>query len=129
MTFSPEFLAVIDNFVEAATSDTEAICLVATRIAKGAGSVTADDIVEVMEINRDRRIIGGALGRLKKDGVLYVSGFTATKRKSSHGRPIFIYKLPDDWEENWPSRFINPSEIPIKGMDGENVFVKDESRE
>lgn len=129
MSFTPEFLDVINNFVEAARNDTEAICLAAVRIAKNKGSVTADDIVEVMDISRDRRIIGGALGRLKKDGVLFVSGFQPTARKSSHGRPIYIYQLTDEWKGCWPSQFIDPSEVPVRGPDG-NVFIKDEqSRE
>jgi predicted ArsR family transcriptional regulator len=125
VSFTEEFLAVIDNFVNAARNDTEAICLVATRIAKSKGTVTADDIVEAMEINRDRRIIGGALGRLKKDGVLFVDGFQPTKRKSSHGRPIYVYRLTDEWERCWPSKFIDPSSIPVRGPEG-NAFIKDE---
>jgi predicted ArsR family transcriptional regulator len=124
--FTPEFLDVINNFVEAARNDTEAICLVATRIAKSKGSVSADDIVEAMEINRDRRIIGGALGRLKKEGVLRIDGFMPTKRKSSHGRPIYIYKLAENWERCWPTRYLDPSDIPVRGLDG-NVFIKDDN--
>jgi len=122
--FTEEFLAVIDNFIEAARNDTEAICVVAVRIAEKRGDVCADDIVEVMDINRDRRIVGGALGHLKKRGVIYEHGFTRTKRKSSHGRPIFIYKLADEWKKHWRPDYIDPTgDPPVKNLNGDKTFV------
>lgn len=72
----------------------EAIRRTARHICYEKGSVTTDDIREhmgdMLPSFLDMRIMGAALG---DKSMFQCVGYTKTRRKSSHGRPIGIFKI------------------------------------
>ncbi len=95
--FTPEFIEVIRLFERYKGDIFHFLKEVAVFLARQRGAVTADDLQEVMDyfgIEGDRRIIGAALGDLKRKGILVPLGYTRTARKEAHGRPISIFGIP-----------------------------------
>lgn len=92
-----EFLEIVELFQRYRGDEFRFLREVALFLASRNGEVCADDLYEVcnfFNINKDRRIIGGVLGKLKHDGLLIPVRIGRTARKEAHGRPIWIYSLP-----------------------------------
>ena len=92
----PEFLEVVALFQRYRGDEFHFLQEVALFLARKHGEVTADDLYEVCNffgINKDRRIIGGVLGKLKHEGILIPVRITRTERPEAHGRPIWVFSL------------------------------------
>lgn len=64
---------------------------IARKIAKAKGNVTIDDVRNEVKIplNIDARVLGAVFNTPDFEKV----GYTSTKIKSSHGRPISVFRL------------------------------------
>lgn len=69
----------------------------ALNIIRGLDYCTADDFhvleTEIADHNRDPRVIGALLKSLQAQGYLTPAGYTKSKRKTCHGRPIVKWKI------------------------------------
>ena len=89
-----EFIEVIHLFEKYRANEFRFLQEAAMFLARRNGQVTADDLYALCNyvgINKDRRILGGVLGNLKRKGLLKPLKIVRTSRKESHGRLIWIF--------------------------------------
>ena len=96
MTTFHTFDAVLEYYREYPSLDYAKIREVATSIARTKGQVTTDDIRSNFEIDGDKRVIGTALASLARDGTLQHAGYAKTSIKTSHGRPISVFRMGEE---------------------------------
>ena len=92
-----EFLEVVALFQRYRGDEFHFLQEAALFLARKGGEVTADDLYDLcnyLGLHKDRRIIGGVLGNLKRKGLLVPARITRTGRREAHGRPIWVFTLP-----------------------------------
>ncbi len=92
-----EFLEVVQLFQKYRGDEFHFLQEAALFLARRRGEVTADDLYDLcnyLGLHKDRRIIGGVLGNLKKKGLLIPARITRTSRREAHGRPIWVFEPP-----------------------------------
>ena len=123
--FPQTFIETIDKVLKARDDTKEAVRAAAVVIAMRYGRVSVDDLRECVILEGDQRWFGGLLRGLETRGILAKDGYTKTRRKSSHGRDIVVYKLTEDWEQCWPADEMSPKAKIMNTDDGEMVFVEE----
>lgn len=100
-----EFLEVVALFQRYRGDEFHFLQEAALFIARKRGEVTSDDLYQLadfLHIRGDRRILGGVLGNLKRKGLLIPIRITRTERPEAHGRPIWVFTVPErkGWERS-----------------------------
>jgi len=93
----PEFDEVVQLFQKYRGDEFHFLQEAALFLARRWGEITADDLYNLCDylgLYKDRRIIGGVLGHLKKKGLLIPDRITRTSRREAHGRPIWVFVVP-----------------------------------
>ena len=93
-----EFIEVIRLFQRYRGDEFHFLQEAALFLAKRRGEITADDLYDLCDylgLHKDRRIIGGVLGQLKRKGLLIPVRITRTARREAHGRPIWVFTVPE----------------------------------
>ena len=99
-----EFLEVVELFQRYRGDDFHFLQEAALYIARKSGEVTSDDLyhlADFLHIRGDRRMLGGVLGQLKHKGLLIPLRITRTERREAHGRPIWVFTVPE--RKGWVS--------------------------
>ncbi len=77
----------------------EYLQLIALHIAAEKGAVTADDLREYCPPETNRKVLGAALGALKRKGALKPVQYVRSGVPTNHGRGIWVYALTDEGRE------------------------------
>lgn len=84
-----------DPYLPSADDDvSKQLEVVALRVARERGRVTADDLHDVDLGARDGRIIGAVLRKLSRAGLLEAGPLVLSKRRECHHRPIREFHAP-----------------------------------
>lgn len=123
--FTTSFIETIDKVLSARTDTKEAVRAAAVVIAMRFGRVSVDDLRDCVTLEGDQRWFGGLLRGLETRGILTKHGYEKTRRKTSHGRDIVVYRLAEDWEKCWPRDQLSPKARITQRDDGEMLFVEE----
>jgi len=123
--FPKRFLELIDNVIKSRPDASEAVCAASVLIAIRYEEVTVDDLRDVMDVEGDKRWLGSMLASLARRKVIEKTGYKKTRRKTSHGRDVSVFKLTQDWEMYWPRNWSNPKARVMTTDDGDWVFVEE----
>lgn len=124
--FPEKFLEIIDSVVRARPDARHGVRAAAVVIAMRYQLVSVDDLRDCLDVAGDQRWFGGVLRSLETWGVLEKHGYEKTRRKSSHGRDVVVYKLTLDWEKFWPATEVSPKAKITFGSDG-NMYIEQRS--
>ncbi len=69
---------------------------IALHIAAEKGAVTADDLREYCPPSVNRKVLGAALGALKRKGALKPVQYVRSGVPTNHGRGIWVYALTEE---------------------------------
>jgi len=79
------------------SDDINRIATVFLNLAVMRGQVSTDDFHDATnEQYANEKIVGVAVGSLKRNGYIKCIGYKKTKRRVAHGRPIGLYKITKD---------------------------------